>query len=186
MGKPKLTEVAAVVISFCALILATVQGNETVKSNKISVRPNVDVTFNAVRGSNNPHGFKIKNSGVGPAIIESVSFYVDEKKIEASSFDLWGEVFKEISLEVSKDYSEFHIVHLPEGYYLEQGQNIYLLMLLPSHTDGESQKREFNSNEWSKLNRLGIKVEYTSMHDERCSIHYAPAKDQPYDREVCS
>jgi hypothetical protein len=188
MASTKATDITAIIISICALSLAVVQGRQNEKSNKIAVRPNVDVTFNAVRGSDEAHGFKIRNSGVGPAIIKSIIYYVDGIKIEENTFNIWPVIFDKVNYQVTDNFEEFHIVHLPIGYYIKSDQEEYLLKLLPSKNNEEKNiiKREFTPNEWGKLNRLGIKIEYSSMQGENCSIHYTPANVNPYVRENCA
>lgn len=89
MSSIKSTDIAAVIISICALFVATFQGCQSIESNKIAVRPNIDITFNGVIGSDAPHGFKVRNSGVGPAIIQSIEYYVDGEKVNAKLFELW-------------------------------------------------------------------------------------------------
>lgn len=182
MSSIKTTDIAAVVISLCALFLATFQACETIESNKIAVRPNIDITFSGVRGSNEPHGFKVSNSGVGPAIIDSVEFYVDGIKVEADLFDIWSTILNKVGWESTTDFDEFHIIHLPVGYYLKEEQDEYLLKLLPSEGND---KRELTNEEWAKLNRVGVKINYSSMQNEKCSIHYTPANEQAYVRQKC-
>lgn len=180
------TEIIAVVIAAGALFLTILQSRETIKSNKIAVRPNIDITFNAVRGSLEPHGFSIKNTGVGPAIIESISYYVDGEEIKAGRFEIWKSVLGKIDYTYSENFDEFHIVHLSRGFYLEAGQAEYLIKLIPLEEKKGVAKREFDNKEWSKFNRIGIKIVYSSMQNEYCSIHYTPANEQPIVRKKCS
>lgn len=182
MKNPTITDIAAVLISAAALLLSITQGVQTIISNKISVRPNVDITFNGVRGSSEAHGFKIKNSGVGPAIIDEVNYYVDGKLVDVPKLSKWSNILDQIGWDSPVNFTNFHIIHLPKGYYLQKGQNEYLFKLLPG--DGPH-KRELSSSEWAKLNRVGVEVKYVSMHDEYFSIHYTPANESPYVRSKC-
>lgn len=91
-------------------------------------------------------------------------------------------MLQKVGWENLKDFKEFHIVHLPIGYYLKDEQEEYLLKLIPS---SGKEKRELTNVEWQKLNRIGVKIMYSSMQHEKCSIHYTPANSNPYLRKNC-
>jgi len=79
MGTSTKIDIVALLISASALYLAISQGFETRESNRISVRPHLDISYLAANGITEPHGFKVDNGGLGPAIIDEMTVFVDGK-----------------------------------------------------------------------------------------------------------
>ena len=66
-------DVLAISIAFIAAVFTGWQIHETKKHNKLSLRPHLDASY---RSSNDLdiRGWRVDNAGLGPAIIEKVSF----------------------------------------------------------------------------------------------------------------
>ena len=180
MGSSKVIDFIALIVSFVAIYLAITQGIETRKSNTIAVRPHLDISYIGSKGIQAPHGFKVDNGGIGPAVIDNMTVYVDGNEANKQKDQMWSSALERIGWE--RKANEFSFVYLPKGSILKVERELYLLKLLPS--SGES-KRELTFDEWKMLRRIEIKIEYSSFQDEKCSIHYIPLESQPYKRVEC-
>lgn len=68
---------SAIIVSIASIFIATWQGVETRRHNRLSVRPKLDLSFDV--GKNN-FGYSILNQGLGPAIITERKIFFDGKE----------------------------------------------------------------------------------------------------------
>lgn len=73
-------DIAAVVISLAALLLAAIVGVYTIKHTKVAHRPHLDISLLA-KGIADDHGFVLTNDGLGPAHIKRMYLMVDKKPV---------------------------------------------------------------------------------------------------------
>jgi hypothetical protein len=67
---------AALFVSFCALVLSLHSGYEDRRHKRLSVHPNIGISFYFNdRGA----GWRTVNNGLGPAVVKWFAFYVDGK-----------------------------------------------------------------------------------------------------------
>ncbi|MGB5236879.1 MAG: hypothetical protein WBM43_14370 [Flavobacteriaceae bacterium] len=82
----KILSLSAMCISFLTLVIFIYQTNLMSKQNYLSILPYLQLAY-----SNNPaensYSLSIKNHGVGPAIIESVTMEYKGKQYDLSDFD---------------------------------------------------------------------------------------------------
>ena len=174
-------DILAIIVSFAALYLAITQGAETRESNRVAVRPHLDVSYIGAKGISDPLGFKVDNGGLGPAVIDEMIVYVDGVEANKAKDKMWFSALEMAGWPKEK-VNEFNSVYLPKGSILRSERELYLLKLLPASGPG---KRELSFEEWEMLRRIEIKLKYSSFQDEKCSIHYTPINEQPYKRKQC-
>lgn len=88
---------SAVFIALCALFLSIYEGYSNRKHNQISVKPLILLDS----GKNETgSGFRIRNSGLGPALIKWFSVEIDGKLMPH-----WKAFIEELGLPLSGDYS---------------------------------------------------------------------------------
>jgi len=132
-----------VLIALSALLLSVVVAYQNHRHNKLSVKPNVDLHRNS---QVIPYCLTIKNTGVGPAIIESIT-------IEAK-----GRNFKIDSREGMKEFmarnhvASSHIIE-PETY-LSPGDSIDIATfgLLPSNR---------------LIDKMSLTIKWRSIYNEK-------------------
>jgi hypothetical protein len=71
--------IASAIIATCAFFTATWQACATHKHNRLSVKPLLNTW---TEHSHHSYTVQLSNIGVGPALIDSFSIYVDDKKID--------------------------------------------------------------------------------------------------------
>jgi hypothetical protein len=96
MSPELLLGIFGTLIALSVAITTIWQSVLTRRHNRLSVKPILQIYRNTVTGEH--AGIILRNNGVGPAIINSVEFMVDELTIPANVSDPWTEVLNRIDL----------------------------------------------------------------------------------------
>ncbi len=75
-----ITGISTCVVALCALIFTIWQANQIRKHNRISVTPHI-TTWTHTDSEKNLLIVEVMNNGIGPAMINSVSLFVDGEQI---------------------------------------------------------------------------------------------------------
>ncbi len=154
---------SAEIIAICALIFTAYQAYLLRKHNRLSVTPKLAV-FTA-RNSENKIGtinIELSNNGLGPAIIKKYEFEVDDK---VKTFKDSDEALKFIEKLVGVIGVENKITLILPGHIIAAGESSTMLHL----------KFSEESNGWEHIegiiDRLSLRVKYTSMYGEQFEYH---------------
>ncbi len=83
-----LFSIFAVIISILALIVSVKSSYFTQQNNKLSVRPILQFGYTASPNSEQYLNFRVKNVGLGPAIINNIEFVFNGEKVDTSAESL--------------------------------------------------------------------------------------------------
>ena len=182
MNKSILVNVTAVVISICALTLSIKQAQEAEKVSSVSVFPHLDIAMVSGRGSGKENGIRLDNAGTGPALIDDFTLYVDGKLIEGKKNEIWWNALKKLGF-TPHEINGFRTFYFTNASALKDGNVYYLIRPLLSH---DNETRNLTETEWTKLQRLGIRIDYHGAFGDKCYVYYNPAnKGEAMERTEC-
>jgi hypothetical protein len=175
-------DICALIVSVCALGLAYYQAIQLERSNQVSVLPILDVVLIGGSGVGQPVGFKIDNAGKGPAVIESLSLFIDGKKVKGDSNELWWNTLIELGMSGAR-IVEFSYAYLPNGVTLREGRELYLMGSIATSNGNFG---TFRPGEYDLLRRISVRIEYRGLFGNSCYLLFRPANlAEPYDRIYC-
>jgi hypothetical protein len=145
--------VSAITIAFASICISLWEGSETRRHNRLSVRPKLEVVFNAGKET---FGYTVDNNGLGPAMITGMDLFVDGEKIRHTGFGGLDEFLDMMKLKerfLSRDA-------FGKGITLTAGSRKSILLFKKFNSD--------NTEELLKNIYLRVKIEitYASMYDE--------------------
>ena len=181
MSKSFTVDICAVIISVCALVVSINQTNEAEKVSSASLFPHLDLSIIGGKGSSKQKGILLDNAGIGPALIDDFNMYVDGKVIEGKKKDLWWNSFMALGF-TGKEANDFRVSYLTKSVVIKEGQKFYLIT--PNLRDG--QQRTLTNDEWNKLHRLSIKIDYHGALGDKCYVLFSPGnKEKTLERSEC-
>lgn len=142
----------ALIVSVCAFSLTIYQGYLNREHQKISVKPKLDIDIHSYK-NNGQLTFDVTNKGLGPAFVTKFSVYVDGKKINSNTFDLWRDVVNALNI---KDWVYEMYVPTSNSILIQGVSNI--LWKLSTKPD------EVNIEEL--IHRIKIVINYKSIYGE--------------------
>lgn len=90
----KISKWTSIVIAICALTVSISATENNILSNKLSVKPHLDIAYYSnIYPASAEVGYRIASSGLGPAIIKWAAIYVDGKIMRS-----WNEVNSALGL----------------------------------------------------------------------------------------
>jgi hypothetical protein len=142
--------IAPIVISVAAALFTGLQWRETHNQLALSMKPAVD--FDTEDDPDDPPvGIVIANSGPGPAVIKSISYYVDRKLVKGP----------EEAAQLGKlDVEELSAFEFDEGDTLAVGQKEWLFRYRKMSKPDERQAQRYADFVGS---HLGIEAEFCSV-----------------------
>lgn len=148
-----LTQKTKYIISICAIIIAILSLFVTVyesyqqrRHDRLSVKPVLQVIFST---ENNWEGFKLKSSGLGPAVISWIEVFVDGKLVHG-----WQEAMERLNLSIPERHS-INAVYSKDVLRPNETVNLFFV---------DNSK---NMNDLRKNNkRIRINICYCSFYDE--------------------
>ena len=151
MGTEEKIAFGALVVAGCSFALTIYQAWLARQHNRVQVKPYLDLTW----VSTLKDGFKcsLRNYGVGPAYVEKVNYYLDDKKYEVGS----SRDFKALVIETGLENVPLEVIHchLHKHSALSSSEEICLFEL----TNVEN--NSYNKIEIEKcLRRISITVDY--------------------------
>ena len=148
-----ITDISTLVIAMCSVFVAIWSVVWTRRHNMLSVKPLLSIVRVIDNNDGQKRGLYLRNHGLGPAIIESISIKIPRKNIE---FKEYGDLSKIFDL-----------------YQLKKGDlGVYWLDLLPKdvcerflwlESDGSNEKEEFKKLMFA----LVFTVEYSSFYGKK-------------------
>lgn len=151
--------IAGTVIALGVAITTIWQGFLTRKHYKLTVRPMLRIDWGFVLEKKIK--IVLKNTGVGPAIISSVNFVIDDKPITQQSKQLADTVMHNLGQFATR--YKFYELHPNESFYSGEERAII-----------ESEQKFKNERELKKIikefDRLLIEVRYKSIYEESFKI----------------
>jgi hypothetical protein len=153
----------ALIISFGALIVSTLQYFVVRKHHRLSVRPHVVITFTLEGGTGEKNGIYLANPGLGPAIMKALSVEVGATSYDAMDKRVWRRVFRDLALVPGC----FRQGWARPGNALKAGEELPLLTIThanPPVVDGQPCPIELLK--FLKAEGLKIRMQYESMYGE--------------------
>jgi hypothetical protein len=149
--------VCAILIAFISICISVWEGMETRRHNRLSVRPKLELSFNA--GKDN-FGYNVVNNGLGPAVITGLTIRVDGQKADYSGYlddilakmNLQGRLLKKSAID--------------SGSTIISGGNAAIFIC--KFQDNDDRETILKS----VYSRISIQLNYASMYDEpfSCTI----------------
>jgi hypothetical protein len=142
--------VVPIVISLAAALFTGLQWRETHNQLALSMKPAVDFDTED-DADDSPVGIAIANSGPGPAVIKSISYYVDRKQVKGP----------EEAAQLGKlDVEELSAFEFDEGDTLAVGQKEWLFRYRKTSKPDERQAQRYAEFVGT---HLGIEAEFCSV-----------------------
>lgn len=163
----KILGLSAMSISFITLIIFIYQTNLMSKQNYLSILPYLQVSYsdNVAELS---FSLDIKNHGVGPAIIESVTVFYNDEEHDLSEYDNYFYNFLKSEMPVLDSVKFFSSSTLDRGIAIPANSTYNVFKVLDSKND-----YELLTSSLEELLSRGMRYEiiYRSIQDERWIIH---------------
>ena len=144
---------ASFIVAIFAMVATFWQASIARKYSRISVRPHLD--WGIDQFPSKPTVLYIFNSGLGSAIIDSITLIFDGKRNLVTNMNLPNEIREEIS-KIENCYPKWIV--LSPGTPVLNGERIELFSF--GHNNSNSQAINF-------LKRLDVEVYYSSMYGEK-------------------
>lgn len=155
-----LTSNTALVVAVCALFVAGYQASATRRHKRLSVRPHVVVT--AERLYDGPKAcfvVKLRNNGLGPAIIRGYEALLDGKPFNTKNTD---EVATKVRELAKRQFLNFRHFHLASGDAFAKDQEVVLLNVeLPLFIG------DVGNKVLEPFERLSTRIAYESVYGEK-------------------
>ena len=148
------------IIALSALGLATWQGMEQRRHNRLSVKPHL-VFERAVTNHSPQVQINLENSGTGPAIIKNFLIYLDDNIVDLSFNTTWTKIAEELYIKGMWGGGKIYL----KGDAIQAGAREKIFEIKTSEQgkdDGHSSDRIHK-----ELDRLDIVVEYESVYGEK-------------------
>lgn len=137
-------------VAIVALLTSIVFAVQNWRHNKLTVRPNLDITRDT---QSRPARILIASSGIGPAIVKKIEARIDGKVFELSTLEGMVAFFDDYE-DILSGYSV-----MEDGVYLLPGQSKNILEFAP---DGEATLGAF-------MAKLSFSLEWQSIYSENYS-----------------
>lgn len=149
---------AAIFISIIALIYSIREGKISQKHNRLSVRPILGFSLYA-SAAYKRFSLILENNGLGPALIKSYIFLVDEKSFEELRKSAKIEKWEELSVLLGYPQKlDWHYIN--KNSILKVGDNIEIVGF-----NCDNYSAELASKFRQAVRRLIIEVEYSSLYE---------------------
>ncbi len=154
--------VSSAVIAIAALFVAVRQGVVTRRHNRISVTPHL-VIIQKVTPQSPQVDTRLKNYGVGPAVISEVTVLVDGEKLDNIEEAEWPKILSRVGLKYR--YAEVSLPNLTVGSFVPIGHDESLLMI----DLGDEEQETFDLI--NHLKRIDIRIRYKSVYGDPYEAH---------------
>jgi hypothetical protein len=155
--------IAATVIALAALAVAVLEGLAARRHNRISVVPHLSVLQSVSGAPADLVGLRLKNNGVGPAVLRSVTLAIDGQRIGQGDALTWLKVMHQLG--VAENWLE--ATALEPGEAIGAGDYQNLLFVQHQNRTEESIKRLTRA-----LFRLSLEVSYESVYGAKFSCSW--------------
>ncbi len=144
--------IVSVFVAACALFVSLWSAHQTRKHNKLSVKPQLELV-KELRAT--PPYYAILNSGLGPAIVRSITFMIKGHKFDGTSLKGWQQFNKQHS----KSF-KYAVGYLGKGAIMPAGSTEEIIALQKGSSKFTSQFLNFFTGS-------SIRIEYESIYGER-------------------
>lgn len=149
----RVTAIASLIVAALALAVSVWQGQVTRNHNRLSVKPQVQISRNLSLGAD-PKGLLVVNNGVGPATVHGSLLNFGGKDIGPIIRSTWGQIEGE-----TKPPGTLTIGLFPKETYLSAGGRYDLLTLTEKNENETEAFRDLS-------NLLELTICYCSIYDE--------------------
>ena len=160
LSSSDLIALSAVVIAICALFTSVWEARIARRHNVLSVRPHIEVVVDSTPTEVCVLSFK--NGGLGPAMIDAISFHFEGATYQPKSVDEYIrflQLFAGVQMDGVACYSRCYV---PDRQTVVlQGETLELFSISGSNTD------ELYRKVSERLPKLGISVGYQCMYGLR-------------------
>jgi len=151
----------AAALAFSAILLATWEGIENRKHNRLSVLPHVE-TFNDYDMGKYHFNMGIESTGLGPAVISGFYTFFDGKLVYPKKDNaIWITIKEGMLVEGLIPYQDSGV---SLGQFLPPGDRVSLLKI--SAQEAKFEPKKFREN----LGRIGVLLCYCSVYGDNCSM----------------
>lgn len=88
--------ICAILIAFVSICISVWEGMETRRHNRLSVRPKLELSFNA---GQDHFGYNVVNNGLGPAVITRLTIRLDGNVIRHAGFNGFDDFLGKMQLQ---------------------------------------------------------------------------------------
>jgi hypothetical protein len=158
------------IVAILALVTAVLSAYATRVHNRLSVKPLLNISLDFSEGK---VGLKVKNCGVGPAIIKTIQVRFQNELFDGSKMD-WGvKIGNEYKAVLSKENKSelltemdktFYSIYMP-GDIITANESYYLYESMDNVTNNEVLALLY-----LLLLDVGLKITYTSIYNEKFII----------------
>lgn len=159
MNNSDIIATTALVIALLAMIATFWQAHAARAFGRISVRPHLDWGINRFPGK--PVILYLSNSGLGPAVIDSITLTLDGRNYPIDNMELP----KEIRDEVMSIGGLTEWVLFSKGTPISSGTQINLFSFQNQSLNQSSYNRAI-----TLLERIGVEIDYSSMYKEKFKL----------------
>lgn len=156
---------AALIVALLVMIATFWQAHVARSYGRISVRPHLD--WGTCRYPGRPVSLYLLNSGLGPAVVNSVSLFFDGKEYGIEGLQLPEEIEREIKS--LHGYSEWNLFN--KDTPIASGARISLIEI-----DSQPFTPERHNRAVELIDRVGLVIDYSSMYKERFHLERRPAR----------
>ena len=155
------TSFISAAVAFATVLLVRNELRENRNYNKISIRPLLTITQH-FGGSQGKYGIAVKNSGLGPAIINRCEIVIGSNKMKENRSDHgWSAAIEELKL---KNKIELNISKVAPNGKIAHGDRLWLLYIADKSINKDNIDELENAIKNSQLN---IDISYESMFGEK-------------------
>ena len=147
----KILSLSAIIIAVASIFISVWQGIESRNHNRLAVRPALDIVYSTV---NKSFGFKVKNNGIGPAVLTKRTLLFKGKEI-----DWYNHKDLTAARESLQAMSGMNFSILRENSTIPVGEEYNLLLFSSDTLNGMTAKEKI-------FDSIGFKLEYQSMYGE--------------------
>ena len=144
---------SAIVMAFTSICVSVWTGVEARSHNRLSVRPHLELAFNA--GSRSL-GYTLVNNGLGPARIKSLRITMDGEEISSSSFSGYDGLLQAMG----KTSADLVYDAVGAGTVMPSGDSRKILALKHDGAAGQ------DSLLTAVFTRTAVEIAYESMYEE--------------------
>ncbi len=163
----RLLSLSAMGISFITLLIFIYQTNLMSKQNYLSIMPYLDLST-TVDGSTSTYEFRLKNHGIGPAIIESVTLIYQGKRHNLAEYNNEWTLFLKKNVPELDSLKYFSSATLNKGMAIPANSDYLFLGIKGSPEDFDLMKKTI---EKMLSEGLDYEIVYKSIQDEHWMIH---------------
>lgn len=164
--------ICSAIIAGCALTVSIWQGYAGRRHSLLSARPYLDIEAHFNQDSA-WYGVRIRNEGLGPAIVKGLQLVVDDTVIPGNDRDGWMQALQEIDLK-KKPYT---YNPMPGENIVAHGQELPLFGFTASKIEELDAREAARKELRSKLPHLLFEICYCSIYEECFLLRYG--YDQP-------